>query len=181
MLKSEFERLLNFLEGKNILITTHNFVDIDGFVSCIVLKYLLNQYLKNIEIFLFFPELTKKTKEYNLKFNEKFLNSQLIFEEEINFEKIEVILILDTNNIDQLDFNNKFNISSVEIPFIFIDHHFFIDKKYKNNEGSLNIISDDYASTAEIIYELTEAYNVALPIPYKILLISGILTDSGFF
>ncbi|TFG02253.1 MAG: hypothetical protein EU540_01890, partial [Promethearchaeota archaeon] len=91
--------------------------------------------------------------------------------------KIDIFLILDTNNLDQVAIPD---INSSEIPIIFIDHHLNLKKNNKRNI-SLKIIDDKYSSTAEIIYELCEYYNVELTLPYKYILIAAILTDSGFF
>ena len=175
MLNSKFESLLSFLANKKILITTHNYVDLDGFTSCVVLKYVLQVILKSDQVFLFFSELTRQTKDFRTKFSNRFTTIELPLEDIIDFKEIEVIIIIDTNNVDQLYFNDRFNITHSEIPFIFLDHHFYVEKNYPYNEATLNIISDNYAATAEIIYELASFYNITLPLPFKFLLICSIL------
>ena len=68
MLISKFERFITFLKNKNILITTHNLADIDGFVSVITLKYFLEEFHKNQKIFTYFSKLSKTTKEFMKSF-----------------------------------------------------------------------------------------------------------------
>ncbi len=177
MLNSKFEDLKLFLKGKKILLTTHELVDIDGLASCLVLKFFLNRFISSADVHLFLPEISKSTKGFIQKFTEKFPNITIPLEIEFKTLKIDIFLILDTNNLDQVaipDINNSV------IPIIFIDHHLKLKKNDKRNI-SLNIIDDKYSSTAEIIYELCEYYNVELTLPYKYLLIAAILTDSGFF
>jgi nanoRNase/pAp phosphatase (c-di-AMP/oligoRNAs hydrolase) len=181
MLKPKFEDFLTYLKDKNILITTHNFIDLDGFVSCITLKYFLIQILKQQEIKLLFFEFNKSTEDYLKNFSEKFPDFPFTFEEKIDPSEIDTILILDANKIEQVEFSENFKLIQSNTPYIFVDHHLFMENDYVGNQKSLNLIFEDFSSTAEIIYEMCEAYNIELPIPYKILLISGILTDSGFF
>ncbi|MFX1447562.1 MAG: bifunctional oligoribonuclease/PAP phosphatase NrnA, partial [Promethearchaeota archaeon] len=82
-----------------------------------------------------------------------------------------------SNNLDQI---KLFENLDLHIPFIFIDHHLNLQKNYPNNISALNLIFDNYSSASEIVLELFEDYNVKIPIPYKYLLISAILADSGF-
>ncbi|MFW9988844.1 MAG: bifunctional oligoribonuclease/PAP phosphatase NrnA [Candidatus Odinarchaeota archaeon] len=183
MLKSKFEDLLAFLENKKIIISTHHLVDIDGLVSCFTLKIFLTYYLKNNEISIFFSELSKSAKNFLKNFSAKFPVFNLSYEKEFQGSKAEIILILDTNNLDQTKLNDDSDITLLKIPYIFIDHHYFGEKSENRNLNitSLNIIFKDYSSTAEIILQLFETYNTPLNNPLKILFISAILIDSGFF
>jgi len=180
MLKAKFEDLLTFLKDKTILVTTHDRVDIDGLVSCFVLKYLLEYTLKGTKVFLYFSEISKSSKKYIEKFQSRF-DYKFQAKEALDMKDIEVILILDTNNINLVQFPEDMIIYQKKIPYIFIDHHLNLNKENNGNYSSLNIISDEYSSTAEIIYKLSKAYNIQLSSLYRALLISGILTDSGFF
>ncbi len=181
MLQTKIEKLLSFLKDKNILITTHCLVDIDGYVSCHVLKLFLKQHFNKVEVCIYFPELSKSTKEFRDKFIEKFPGIDLFVENKEDVSNFNVILVLDTNNLNLVTFSNKFSILESQIPFIFLDHHYDLTKDYKNNVNSLNLIMDDYTSTTEIIFELCEMYNVSLNPPINYFLMAGILTDSGFF
>ena len=178
MLNSKFEELKLFLKGKKILITTHDLVDIDGLASCLVLKFFLNRFISSADVHLFLPEISKSTKEFIQKFKKKFPKTRIPLENEFEIIKIDIIIILDTNNLEQVSIPE---INSSEIPIIFIDHHLNLKKNYKRNIIPMNIIQDKFSSTAEIIFELCEYFNVALTLPNKYLIIAAIFTDSGFF
>lgn len=181
MLISKFDGFLSFLKNKSkpLLITTHDLVDIDGLASCFNLKYCIKQLLENQEVKIYFSELSKRAKVVVNKLKRKFPDLDLLYDEQIDFSKISVAIILDTNNINQTTINNSL---PSNIPVVFIDHHFKPQKnRPENEEVSISIISDEYSSTAEIIYDLCETFKVSLPKAYRFLLIAAILTDSGFF
>ena len=177
MLNSKKEDFLNFLKGKKLLITTHDLADFDGFFSGIVFKYYFENYFPNKNIHLTFSGLSKHTKSFINKFSTKFPNFNFTFQEHVDLSDIDVIVIVDSNNLDQI---KLFNNLDLDIPYIFIDHHLDLQKNYPGNVMLLNLIFDNYSSTSEIVLELFDDCNIKLPIPYKYLLVSAILTDSGF-
>lgn len=177
MLNSKKEALLNFLKDKNLLITTHDLADLDGFISGIALKYCFENYFPNQNMYLTFSGISKHTKSFVNKFSVKFPNFTFAFQEHVELTDIDVIVIVDSNNLDQIKLFNNFDL---EIPYIFIDHHLNLQKNYPGNVSSLNLIFDTYSSTSEMVLELIDDCNIKLPLPYKYLLVSAILTDSGF-
>lgn len=181
MLPRKIEEIISFLEDKKIGITTHNSVDIDALVSCHVLKLFLKQYLNKEDVYLSYPVLTRSTRNFKDKFSEKFSYIDLNDEKKYDFSKVDIILILDTNNLNLVSFSEDFNILKGPIPFIFVDHHLDLKMGYKNNIESLNLILDDFTSTTEIIFELYETFNQSIPYPINYLFMTGILTDTGFF
>ena len=180
MLTSKFEDLKAFLKDKSVLITTHKSVDLDGACSCFLFKFFIIHYFKN-NAAIFFPEFTKYTREYLQKFSQKFKELSFSFSDDFDLSNIDLIIILDTNNLSQVSIFEKLSVGNTQIPFIFIDHHLNLKKEYENNISSLNIINEHVSSTSEIIYDMCERFNFKLGLPYKFLLISAILTDSGFF
>jgi nanoRNase/pAp phosphatase (c-di-AMP/oligoRNAs hydrolase) len=178
MLKYYFKNLLKFIKGKRILITTHDLVDIDGLASCFALKSFLNNYFKNQEIFIYLSNLSRPAQNFLNKFSFKFPNFPISYNNKVNFSLIDIILIVDTNNLNQVKFNNNQSVKELALPTVFIDHHYMVRKPILD---SPNLIFENYSSTAEIILELFENYKIPLSIPLKTLLISAIITDSGFF
>ncbi|MFX0031607.1 MAG: bifunctional oligoribonuclease/PAP phosphatase NrnA [Candidatus Hodarchaeota archaeon] len=178
MLKSRIESFLSYINGKNLLIITHHPTDLDGFVSSISLKFFLEIFLENQEISLYFSELSKFTRDYLSNFKKLYPNFKLNYLDQIKASNFNTIIIMDTNNLDQIEDFNKLESSA---PFIFIDHHLNLNKQYKGNLESLNIIFENFSSTAEIILEIFRTKQVLIPSPYKVLLVSAILADSGFF
>ena len=178
MLKSKFDNLYPLLKYKKILITTHELVDLDGLASCIVFKSLIKQ-CNNLAIVDFvFHGVSKRAINFIEKFVEKFPDANISWESaSIEMLDFDLIIILDTNNLEQINLD----VIKSGLPYLFIDHHTHLNKKYKGNLESLNIILDEFSSTAEIIFELFKNYNIEIKLPYKYLLIAAILTDSGFF
>ncbi|NVM18988.1 MAG: DHH family phosphoesterase [Candidatus Lokiarchaeota archaeon] len=177
MFISKKDDLLKYLKGKNLLITSHDLVDLDGFISGLSLKFFFENFFSNKNINLIFSELSKHTKSFLKKFSQKFPNFDLSFHTNKEFLNADVVIIVDSNNLDQI---KLFNDNDLNIPYIFIDHHLNLHKKYPNNISSLNLIFDNYSSTSEMVLEFFVDYDIKLPIPYKYLLVSAILTDSGF-
>jgi len=177
MFISKKQNFLKYLKGKNLLITSHDLVDLDGFISGLALKFFFKNFNPNQNIYLIFSELSKRTKNYLKNFSQKFPDFNFSFQINKEFSNVDVIIIVDSNNLDQIKLLNKLDL---DIPYIFIDHHFNLQKNYPGNVSLLNLISDNYSSTSEIVLELFDDYNINIPLPYKYLLVSAILTDSGF-
>jgi nanoRNase/pAp phosphatase (c-di-AMP/oligoRNAs hydrolase) len=177
MFISKKDDFLKYLKGKNLLITSHDLVDLDGFISGLALKFFFKNFNPNQNIYLIFSELSKHTKNYLKNFSQKFPDFNFSFQINKEFSNVDVIIIVDSNNLDQIKLLNKLDL---DIPYIFIDHHFNLQKNYPGNVSSFNLISDNYSSTSEIVLELFDDYNINIPLPYKYLLVSAILTDSGF-
>ncbi|MFX1279546.1 MAG: bifunctional oligoribonuclease/PAP phosphatase NrnA [Promethearchaeota archaeon] len=180
MFHSKFEEFLFYLRDKKILITTHDLVDIDGFVSCIILQFFFNEYF-NQPVSVFFAELSKLTRNFMKKFTTKFPNYTFDYETDIDPNEYDICLLVDTNDISQLRFNHSRE-SQLVIPYIIIDHHHFNKTKQNNvNFVSLNLISDKISSSAEIVLKLLESQNQDLTTPQRYLLAAAIIIDSGFF
>ena len=135
MFNSKFISFLRFIKNKNIIITTHELVDIDGLVSCFALKFFLNHSFKNQNFLIYFPELSKSTKNYLDNFSTRFPNLDLSSLESINYSNVDVFLIVDTNNLNQINSEISKNLSNLEIPYIFIDHHYLGEKSEINTCG----------------------------------------------
>ncbi len=174
---TRFYEFVNFLKEKKVLIVTHKLADIDGFASCVVLRRFLKDILNSKEIYLIIPEISKTTKRFLEKLEKKYPEFKLESDEALNHSDIDIFLILDTNNLEQVSLKEKV----VKSKFIFIDHHFFQQKDIPGNIQDLNLIHDNYTSTAEIIFEMCNSCNYSLEPSYKYLLIAAILTDTGIF
>jgi len=181
MIYQKFDDFISFLKNKSILITTHDLVDLDGFVSSYILKYFLTLTLSKPNVEITFSEITKPVIEFREKFSNNYPNFDFTYKTVADLSNFDVMIILDTNNLDLVEFKSQFDINRSQIPFIFVDHHLNLNKRYDYNINSKNLIFDDYTSTAEIIYELIKYFQLGIPPVYKTLLLAAILTDSGFF
>ncbi|MFX1454779.1 MAG: bifunctional oligoribonuclease/PAP phosphatase NrnA [Promethearchaeota archaeon] len=181
MLKINYDNFLSFLKGKNILITTHDLVDIDGLASCFALKLFLIDYFNSANVSILFSEITKPTRKFMSKISTKFPDLIFLYNEEVSLSDYEICVIVDANEVSQIGLDLKNDTSELGVPYIFIDHHHFTKRtKTKENIDRLNIINDESSSTAELILNLFNQYSQKLPIPYRYLLVTAILTDSGF-
>ncbi|NVM44116.1 MAG: DHH family phosphoesterase [Candidatus Lokiarchaeota archaeon] len=177
MCTSKKDDFITYLKGKNLLITSHDLVDLDGFISGLCLKFFFENIFSNQNVDLIFSGLSKHTKSFLDNFIQKFPDFNLSFHVDKEFLNADVIIIADSNNLDQIKLFNNIDLNT---PFIFIDHHLNLQINYPYNISSLNLIFDNYSSTSEIVLDFFNDYNVKLPLPYKFLLVSAILADSGF-
>jgi nanoRNase/pAp phosphatase (c-di-AMP/oligoRNAs hydrolase) len=177
MFTAKKDDFLKYLKGKNLLITSHDLVDLDGFISGFTLKFFFENFFSNQKIELVFSGLSKHTRSFLNNITQKFPDFNFSFQFNKEALNTDVIIIVDSNNLDHI---KLFDNIDVDIPFIFLDHHLNLERNYSGNITSLNMIYDNYSSTSEIILEFFSDYNIKLPIQYKYLLIAAILTDSGF-
>jgi nanoRNase/pAp phosphatase (c-di-AMP/oligoRNAs hydrolase) len=180
MFKSKLENILGFLKNKSVLITTHDTADLDGFSSAFAFLFFLKSFLKREDIVIYFSSVGNAAIEVLENVIKKFPDSKLNYLKDINPIDYDVIIILDTNNINQVIFPNKFDLSKGKIPYFFIDHHYLNKKDFlKGNISDLNLVDDDYSSSAELIYKIFQEKKIEIPIYLRFLLVIGILSDTG--
>ena len=178
MLTSKFEKILQFIQNKNILVLTHELVDIDALASMICFKFLMKE-LKHNRIHFHFSNLTKSTREFFSLFSERF-DPFDIKDNLTDLSEFDGLIVLDTNNLDHVIIPDVKKSKFLLEPIIFIDHH-PTTISIKDDSNKLSIIDDKFNSTSEIIYELITHYIVEIPLPYLYLIGAGIITDTGFF
>ena len=122
----------------------------------------LNQQFKNLEVSIYISEFSRNAKNFLNRFSNKFPEFNVSFKKDVSISSYDAILIVDTNSLSQIKLNNNENISSLKIPYIFIDHHYL---GQKSDTNTLNLTFQDYSSTSEIILDLFEVSNIPLTIP----------------
>jgi nanoRNase/pAp phosphatase (c-di-AMP/oligoRNAs hydrolase) len=177
----KFDILLSELSNKKVLITTHDQVDLDGFTSCVLLKYFLETYSDNIQVRLFFSRFSQFTFDFLSRLEKIFPNISSPLENREDYFDTEFIIILDTNNLDQVVFPESIIKTKNKIPFIFIDHHFDLNHDITHNVKANNIIIDSITSTAEILFKIFIHYEIQVPTRFRYLLLAAIYTDTGGF
>ncbi|MHA1272718.1 MAG: DHH family phosphoesterase [Promethearchaeota archaeon] len=170
--------LIEYIDKKSILITSHAAVDIDALASCISFKYFIKNIANILNVDIFFLDISKTTLDFLKKFRKKFPNFDLAYKTDAIDIEYDVIIVIDTNNINQIYSLDKYNIFTYKGPIIFIDHHICSNDKLKE---SPNIINDKYTSCSEIILDFFIEKNIIPPKEICFLLLSGLLSDSGFF
>ena len=181
MNSSKYEKFLHFIKDKNILILTHDLVDLDGFASVHLLHHLCNRLFPEILCSIAFSNISRSTRNFIHNFSKKFDNINLSENKNTLLSDIKLVIVLDTNNLDLVKFPQDYEESITDAPIIFIDHHLDLEKRSEDIADELNLIFEDFSSTTEIICDLYKHNRLEIPHHLKMLAISAILTDSGFF
>jgi len=92
MSNSKFEDFKNYIINKNVLITSHNLVDIDGLVSCFVLKFLLNFFSENERTSIYLPEISKSTRTFIERITLKFPELELTSVKVVSLSNFDIFL-----------------------------------------------------------------------------------------
>lgn len=166
-----FKKFDDFItKSYNIIISGHENPDPDSICSCLALEYLLYKLDKNV-IFLSSENVAANIKAFDYRNIIKDLDYVVNIK---NISEYSMIL-LDTNDMENLDKIKKPIIDIVKTHF-FIDHHSF---NGKNKDDYL--INTMASSTCEIIYTLYEHYKIKIPKEIGNALFAGILFDTGSF
>ena len=177
----KFDVLLSELSNKKVLITTHDQVDLDGFASCFLFKYFLEIYDKTIEPHIFLSRISSFTLNYLSKLKKKFPDIEILEENSIDFLNIEYLIVLDTNNLKQVALPETITYDEINIPILFIDHHFSLNTGHAKNVDENNIIMNEATSTAEIIFKIFQHYQIQIPVKFRYLVLAAIYSDTGRF
>ncbi|MHA1782292.1 MAG: DHH family phosphoesterase [Promethearchaeota archaeon] len=184
MFSSQIQNLINFIEKKSILITTHDLIDLDGLISTILLKKLLERYSKARDIDLYYSEFLKNTLSFikKITLEKKFLdiNSLILKSKNLLDKEFDVLIIVDTNSLNQVKVLADKPLKLNEIPIIFIDHHFKSSSFEEDKLNNLHIIDNSKTSTVEIVLEICNYLNYPISNNFKELIIAAILSDTGF-
>lgn len=179
--KLHFNKILDFLKNKRILITTHDQADIDAIASTIVFRDIVKNLFPAQEVYLYIPHLSQLSHTFLGKIAQKYPNFTLIFNPDFNFYEIDVLIVLDTNSLEQVFLPQNHASICSSLPCLFIDHHYPSPSFEKKHYYEYSIIKPEISSTCEIIFEISKLIHFDLSLPHKVLLLSGLLTDSGFF
>ncbi|MBN1215824.1 MAG: DHH family phosphoesterase [Candidatus Lokiarchaeota archaeon] len=180
MLKNKIDNFLYLLNKKKILIISHDLVDLDGFSSVIALEFILHQYLSDIETHLYFNGFSNSTNLMIEIIEKKYPNYKINYLNSIDDLKVDSIIILDANKLHQVTLPKHLKENN-NISYFYIDHHYTEESQLEPHDTEQKIILDNYSSTAEIVYEISQEYNISFIKQIRYFLIAGILTDSGYF
>ncbi|GAU79107.1 bifunctional oligoribonuclease/PAP phosphatase NrnA [Fusibacter sp. 3D3] len=170
-MNTKFEALKNHIVEENvhtILIFPHTLPDGDTLGSAIGMYHLIKDFNKTGYIVL----------DDDIPSNLLFLFEEnkgiVITLEEAKKLKYELIIIVDTGELKLI--GDRTVLMSSEVPTISIDHHI------TNQEfADLNIIESEASSTGEIVYKISEYFNLELDIFAAQGLYAAIVTDTGSF
>jgi nanoRNase/pAp phosphatase (c-di-AMP/oligoRNAs hydrolase) len=155
------------------IILCHHNADPDAVGSAFALRYLLQQLQPKLQIEIAAPSVSKITKQILQE-----MRNDLILTQTPSFETADIIFIVDTNTLQQLN-PWKVTLTKISTPIFIIDHH-PLHPKTKEIAHAF-IVKDQYTSTCEIIFELLKQAKVTIPPQTAQLLFLGIAFDTKHF
>jgi phosphoesterase RecJ-like protein len=165
-------QILKENEATFVLLLCHRSADADAICSAYAFQNLIKRQMPDIVVEIGAPQGINKPSKLILD------NLPITVNMKPNIESANVIFLIDTNTIEQLDEVTD-RLRQSKAPLIVIDHHTPIADTQKLCK--LCIINEQAAATCEIVYEMYREANIALtPIEAKALLI-GIAFDTRHF
>jgi nanoRNase/pAp phosphatase (c-di-AMP/oligoRNAs hydrolase) len=169
---AEVAKILNEQNAKHVVILCHHNADPDAVCAAYAFSSLIKRHNPQVTVEVGAAQSISRLSKHILK------HFPLTVETEPNIEKADVIILLDTNTIQQLDeLAEKVKISKA--PIIVIDHH--ITHPETEKIAKLCITDESVSSTCEIIYRFyKETHPEFEPLEAKAMFI-GIAFDTRHF
>lgn len=169
--KSFFELIRN---SKSIFITGHEFPDADVVGSALSIYLFVNDLYPNKNIEIYFKD---KIPDY-LKFLPK-IEKIKITKKISKQRKYDLGIILECIDVSRIGKIIEFS----QLGYVVnIDHH--INNYHKDNlsnDNYLNIVYPEYASCAEIVFDIFKINNIKLTKEIATCIYVGVVTDTGMF
>lgn len=164
--------LIDEKKARQVLILCHSNADPDALGSAFALQGLLKRLRPNIKTII-------GTEQGINQLSKNLINHiPITFKSNPNVEKADIIILIDTNTIQQLGALAD-KLESTKIPIIVIDHHASHPKTSKT--AKLSITDEKSPSTCEIIYNFYKQQKIKPNINESIALILGIASDTRHF
>jgi len=168
----EIAKVLNEIRARRVLLLTHHNSDPDAIGSAFAFQTLLNKTMPRLCV-----EIGVQTGvSYVAKQMFDYIPIKLNTKPEV--EKAHVLILLDTNTIQQLDELAE-EVAKSSAPLIVIDHHVVHPEMTKT--AKLCVIDDTATSTCEIVYTLFKEAKIKPDIDSARALFLGIAFDSRHF
>ncbi len=168
----EITSLIDKRNAKQILLLCHHNADPDAVCSAFAFSQLLKQLRPKLNIEIAAAQGPSRLSKFMLKSLPMTLTNQP------NIEEADVIALLDTNTVQQLDTWGE-RVKTSKAPIIVIDHH--ASHPETESLATLTVADETASSTCEIIYRLfKEAEAKLTPIEAKALFL-GIAFDTRHF
>jgi phosphoesterase RecJ-like protein len=142
---TEITTLLDAKTANLVVLLCHHNADPDAICSAYALTGLLKQLRPYLEVEIAVAQGTSLLSKHVLQ------QMPIEIKTQPNLEKADVIMLLDTNTIQQLD-NLSEKVKNSKAPIIVIDHHAAHPETEKT--ASICITREETSSTCEIVYDL---------------------------
>lgn len=170
-----FQEITNILDGLDaelaVLLCHHN-ADPDAICSAYAFRSLLKHFRPNLEVQIGVPHGISRLSKHLLKYLPAKIDVQP------NVEDSDVIILLDTNTLQQLN-NLAEKVRASKAPIIVIDHH--APHPQTEQVARLSITNEEASSTCEIVYNFYRQMNVKLGENEAKALFLGIAYDTRHF
>lgn len=164
--------LLNTINPERILLLCHHNADPDAIGAAFAFSSLLKRIHHRVEIEIAAPSGSSRLSKQLLK------KIPITLTPNPNFEDVDLITLVDTNTVAQLDDFAK-EVKSSKCPIIIIDHH---SPHIDTEPLATIIITDENASsTCEIIYKIFKEMKVPITTLEAEALFLGLAFDSRHF
>ena len=161
----ESSRILDEVKkAKKILLNCHRSPDPDSLCSAFSMKQVLENMGK--EVYIICPSLPSRI--YNFIGD---LNSIEMFENKLDFDKYDLLIVLDTERWEHYGVSKRPNRTVVNI-----DHH-----PGNDIAGDVEILDTNKSSTTNILYEVFRDWDIDIDDQLAFNLAAGIYADTGFF
>jgi nanoRNase/pAp phosphatase (c-di-AMP/oligoRNAs hydrolase) len=164
--------LLDELNPKLIVLLCHHNADPDAVCSAYAFSRLLEQLKPELQVEIGAAQGPSRLSKYMLK------SLPITLVEHPRIEDADIIILLDTNTIQQLDGCGKL-VRASGAPLVVIDHH----ARHPETESlaTVSVTDDEASSTCEIIYRLFKESKVKLTETEARALFLGIAFDTRHF
>ncbi|MEM2914328.1 MAG: bifunctional oligoribonuclease/PAP phosphatase NrnA [Candidatus Bathyarchaeia archaeon] len=169
----DIEFIINKVEAKSILLLCHQNADPDAICSSYAFSQMLKRLHPQMNVVIASPKGISRLSKF---LSEYFVMD--ITEKEPQFKNFDVIIMFDTNTIQQLG-DWSIYLKKISVPFIVIDHHASHPETEKI--ATLCISDENSSSTCEIIYSFFKELNIKPSRKEAEALFLGIAFDTKHF
>ncbi len=169
---AEIAKILNERNAKYVVLLCHHNADPDAICSAYALSSLIRQHKPQITVEIGVAQGISRLSKHILK------NLPITVEIEPKVEKADVIILVDTNTVQQLD-NLAEKVKASKAPLIVVDHHAAHPETEKM--ARLCITDENVSSTCEIVYNFYRQMGVKVGENEAKALFLGIAFDTRHF
>jgi len=169
---AEIAKIMDEQNAKHVVLLCHHNADPDAVCSAYALSSLIRRHRPQTTVEVGAAQSISRLSKHILK------HLPLTVETEPNIEKADVIVLLDTNTIQQLD-NLAEKVRASKAPIIVVDHH--ISHPETEKMARLCITDENASSTCEIIYNFYKQTNTRIEQLEAKALFLGIVFDTRHF
>ena len=148
---TEITDLLKTLNAKSAVLLCHHNADPDAICSAYAFAGLLRSFLPNVEVEIGAAQGISRLTKHLLQYLPIEVNAQP------SVDKADVIVLLDTNTIQQLESLAE-KVKNSKVPIIVIDHH--ASHPETEHIARMSVTNEESSSTCEIVYNFYKQANV---------------------